>query len=92
MKNKLTLFEKIWATLGILNSMLFVVGILVICVHEDLNETFNFHSVGCILFFPFLVYILSTLLLLIIVEIILGRVWGLNVHTFPALFEEEENT
>lgn len=81
MKNKLNIFEKISLTLGIVNAILFVVGMFIGYIWE--NEVIVMY---CIL--PIAIQLGVTILLIILFEIILCKIWGLEVHIFPSLFKE----
>ena len=81
MKNKLSIFEKISLTLGIVNAILFVVGLFIGCIWEN-------GVVGMYFILPIAIQIGVTILLIILFEIILCKIWGLEVHIFPSLFKE----
>lgn len=89
-KIKFTLFEKIFYTLGIITGCLFCVGILFVCTPEDLCKTVNFNALGEKLTLPFMIWLATTLLLLIGGELVLNRIWGLNLKIFPFVFDREE--
>jgi hypothetical protein len=79
MKNKLNIFEKISLTFGVINAILFVVGMFVGYIWE--NEVIVMY---CTL--PIAIQVGVTILLIILFEIILCKIWGLEVHIFPSLF------
>ena len=81
MKNKLSIFEKISLTLGIVNAILFGVGLFIGCVWGG-------EVIGMYLILPILIQLGVTILLIILFEIILCKIWGLEVHIFPSLFKE----
>lgn len=89
-KIKFTLFEKIFYTLGIISGCLFCVGILFACTLEGLCKTVDLNALGEKLMLPFLIWLVTALLLLIGGEIILSRIWGLNLKMFPSIFDREE--
>lgn len=76
---ELTLFEKIWITLLIVNVILLVIGVPII-------YTFN-ETIGLIMTLPLLIQLIVTLLLVMIVELILCKIWNLDCHIFPSLFK-----
>lgn len=75
---ELTLFEKIWVTLLIVNAFLSLIG----CILISLNVNFGF-----ILFLPLIIQIITMIVLVIIIEIILHNIWNLDCHIFPSLFK-----
>lgn len=89
-KIKFTLFEKIFYTLGIISGCLFCVGILFVCTIEGLCKTVDLNALGEKLTLPFLIWLVTTLLLLIGGEVILNRIWGLSLKIFPFIFDREE--
>lgn len=89
-KIKFTLFEKIFYTLGIITGCLFCVGVFFVTFSEDLCKTIDFHILGEKLSLPFMAWVATTLLLLIVGEVILNRIWGLNLKIFPFVFDREE--
>lgn len=80
MKNNFSISEKISLTLGIVNMILFVIGVIVCYIWEN--------NVGIYLILPFVIQLGVSLLLIILFEIILCKIWGLEVHVFPTLFKE----
>lgn len=89
-KIKFTLFEKIFYTLGIISGCLFCVDLLSVCTIEDLCKTVDLNALGEKLTLPFLIWLVTTLLLLIGGEVILNRIWGLSLKIFPFIFDREE--
>lgn len=87
----MTIFEKIWSSLGVINILLFVIGIVNVSVDGTLNEPFNFHLLGSVLMAPMLFQLGITLFLLIIDEVILCKIWKLDLHVFPSLFGEDQD-
>lgn len=81
MKNKLSIFEKISLTLGIVNAILFIVGMFFGCILGD-------EVIGMYFIIPIAIQLGVTILLIILFEIILCKIWGLEVHIFPSLFKE----
>lgn len=79
MENKLSLFEKITLTLGVINAILFVVGLY--CALITKNEDFVLWFV-----LPLAIQLGLTVILFVIVEIILYRIWGCDIHIFPSLY------
>lgn len=80
MKNKFSIFEKISLTLGIVNIILFIIGVLVCYVWEN--------DVGIYLILPSVIQFGVSVLLIILFEVILCKIWGLEIHIFPTLFKE----
>ncbi len=89
-KIKFTLFEKIFYTLGIISGCLFCVGMLFACTLEGLCKTVDLNALGEKLMLPFLVWLVTTLLLMIGGEVVLNRIWGLGLKVFPSIFDREE--
>lgn len=89
-KIEFTLFEKIFYTLGIISGCLFCIGIFFVTFSEDLCKTIDFHTPGEKLSLPFMAWLVTALLLLIIGEVILNRIWGLSLKIFPFIFDREE--
>ena len=89
-KIKFTLFEKIFYTLGVISGCLFCVGILFACTLEGLCKTVDLSALEEKLMLPFLIWLLTALLLLIGGEVILNRIWSLNLKIFPSIFDREE--
>jgi len=81
MKNEFSVFEKITLTFGLINFILFVVGASVGGIWE--NE-----KLGLILVLPFAFQLVICLILALFVEVILNKIWGLDVHIFPSVFKE----
>ena len=75
----LTLFEKIFCTLGVINIILFLSGMIIQMVWE--KTWFLFFIM------PLCVQLAVSLLLLIVVELILSGIWGMDIHVFPSLFD-----
>lgn len=80
MKNKFSIFEKISLTLAIVNIILFIVGIFICYVWEN--------DIGIYLILPSVIQFGVSGLLIILFEVILCKIWGLEVHVFPTLFKE----
>lgn len=89
-KIKFTLFEKIFYTLGVISGCLFCIGILFACTLEGLCKTVDLNALGEKLMLPFLIWLLTVLLLLIGGEVVLNRIWSLNLKIFPSIFDREE--
>lgn len=89
-KTKFTLFEKIFYTLGIISGCLFCTGIFFIAFSEDLCKTIDFHTLGEKLCLPLMTWTVTALLLLIVGEVILNRIWGLNLKIFSFFFDIKE--
>ena len=75
-----TLFEKIFLTLGIINVILFFVGIVINLVWD--KAWFIFLTLP--LYIQFGVF----LVMLIVFEVILCGIWGMDIHVFPNIFKE----
>ena len=80
MKNKFSIFEKISLTLAIVNMILFIVGIFICYVWEN--------GIGIYLILPSVIQFVISGLLIILFEVILCKIWGLDLHVFPTLFKE----
>ena len=80
MKNKFSVFEKISLTLAIVNIILFIVGIFICYVWEN--------DIGIYLILPSVIQFGVSGLLIILFEVILCKIWGLDLHVFPTLFKE----
>ena len=80
MKNKFSIFEKISLTLAIVNIILFIVGIFICYVWEN--------DIGIYLILPSVIQFGISGLLIILFEVILCKIWGLDLHVFPTLFKE----
>ena len=80
MKNEFTVFEKITLTFGLINFILFVVGAFV--------GGFWSNDLGLILVLPIAFQLVICLILALFVEVILNKIWGLDVHIFPSVFKE----
>lgn len=81
MKNTLTVIEKITLTFLAVTFPMFAIGIFVNLIWE--NET-----VGLYLILPFSICVGIILILAFIFELLLCRIWGLDLHVFPSLFKE----
>ena len=75
----LTLFEKIFCTLGVINIILFLSGMIIQMVWEKTWSLF--------FIMPLYVQLVVSLLLLIVVELILSGTRGMDIHVFPSLFD-----
>lgn len=75
----LTLFEKIFCTLGVINTISFLSGMIIQFVWEKTWFIF--------LIMPLCVQLIVSLLLLIVVELILNGIWRIDIHVFPSLFD-----
>ena len=80
MKKGLNIFEKISLTLAVLNVILFIAGFFV-------GMLFN-EDIGLILVLPIAIQLVVEGLLFIIIDIVLCKIWGLEVHLFPSLYVE----
>lgn len=74
-----TLFEKIFLTLGIINVILFFVGIVINFVWDKAWVIF--------LTLPLYIQFGVFLVMLIVFEVILCGIWGMDIHVFPSLFD-----
>lgn len=81
MKNTFTIIEKITLTLLAITFPVFMIGITVGFIWG--NET-----IGLYLMLPLFVCVGIILILVFIFELILCRIWGLDLHAFPSLFKE----
>jgi ABC-type transport system involved in cytochrome c biogenesis permease subunit len=81
MKNTLTVIEKITLTFLAITFPMFVIGIFVGSIWG--NET-----IGLYLVLPFAICIGIIATLAFIFELLLCRIWGLDLHVFPTLFKE----
>lgn len=75
-----TLFEKIFFTLGIINAIMLIVGSVINFVWDKAWSMF--------LILPLYIQFVVFLVMLIVVEVILCGIWGLDLHVFPSLFKE----
>lgn len=80
MKNTLTLIEKITLTFLAITFPVFIVGITVTYIWDE--------TIGIYLMLPLYVCVGIILILAFIFELILCRIWGLDLHVFPSLFKE----
>ena len=80
MKNKFSLFEKIYATTGIVNLMLFITGLWIECIFAN--------KIALILICPIVVQVVLTGFLVLLFEVILNKIWGCDIHIFPSVFKE----
>ena len=83
-KNQLTLFEKIFATTGIINAVLAFIG--VVMLNFDIKQ-----QIVLLFITPILIQLLLGIIIILKVEIIFNMIWGIDVHAFPSLFGEEES-
>jgi ABC-type transport system involved in cytochrome c biogenesis permease subunit len=81
MKNTFTVIEKIALTLLAITFPLFVIGIFIVCIWGK-------EMIGLYLVLPFGVCVGIVLILAFIFELLLCRIWGLDLHVFPSLFKE----
>lgn len=72
-----TLFEKIFLTLGIINTIMFIVGTVIKFVWDKAWSIF--------LILPVYIQLAVFLVILIVVELILCKIWGMDIHVFPSL-------
>lgn len=79
MKNTFTVIEKVALTFLAITFSMFIIGIFVGGIWG--NET-----VGLYLILPFGICVGIILILAFIFELILCRIWGLDIHVFPSLF------
>ena len=82
MKNNFSLFEKIYATTGIVNLILFITGIFAVYIFGDDIALF------LILICPIAVQFVITGFLVLLFEVILNKIWGCDIHIFPSVFKE----
>jgi len=80
MKTRYSLFEKISMTLGVINGLLFMVGLC-------LGFIFGNERVGVYFLLPLGIQLVITMLLFILVEVIIYKIWGCDKHIFPSLFK-----
>ena len=80
MKKGLNIFEKISLTLAVLNAILFIAGFFVGMLFSE--------DIGLILVLPIAIQLVVEGLLFIIIDIVLCKIWGLEVHLFPSLYVE----
>ena len=80
MKKGLNIFEKISLTLAVLNAILFIAGFFVGLLFSE--------DIGLILVLPIAIQLVVEGLLFIIIDIVLCKIWGLEVHLFPSLYVE----
>lgn len=81
MKNKLTVVEKVTLTFLAITFPIFIIGFFVGSIWG--NET-----VGIYLVLPFGICVGIVVILGFVFELILCRIWGLDLHIFPSLFKE----
>lgn len=72
-----TLFEKIFLTLSIINAIMFIVGSVIKFVWDKAWSMF--------LILPVYIQFAVFLIILIVVEVILCGIWGMDIHVFPSL-------
>lgn len=77
-----TLFEKIYWTCTIVNTILFAAG-LVMAIAE-LNTT-----LVIIFMTPFMLQVILILLYFLVVEVILNYIWGFSIDLFPSFIKNE---
>lgn len=82
MKNTLTVIEKITLTFLAVTFLMFLAGIFVKCSIWE-NET-----VALYLVLPFIICVGIIFILAFVFELLLCRIWGLDLHVFPSLFKE----
>jgi hypothetical protein len=75
----LTLFEKIFCTLGVVNVLMFLAGMVVQMVWEK--------SWSLFLILPLCIQFVVSIILLIVVELVLCGIWNMDIHVFPSLFD-----
>ena len=80
MKNTLTLIEKITLTLLAITFPMFMIGITVIYIWDE--------TIGLYLMLPLFVCVGIILTLVFIFELVMCRIWGLDLHVFPSVFKE----
>lgn len=78
MKNTLTVIEKITLTLLAITFPVFMIGVTVMYIWDE--------TIGIYLMLPLFVCVGIILILAFIFELILCRIWGLDIHVFPSLF------
>lgn len=81
MKNTFTFIEKITLTFLAITCPMFVIGIFFGCI-------LGLETIALYLMLPFGVCISIVLILTFIFELLLCRIWGLDLHIFPSLFKE----
>lgn len=80
MKNTLTVIEKITLTLLAITFPMFMIGVTVMYIWDE--------TIGFYLMLPLFVCVGIILTLVFIFELVLCRIWGLDLHVFPSLFKE----
>lgn len=80
MKNTLTVIEKVTLTLLAITFPVFMIGVTVMCIWDE--------AIGFYLMLPLYVCVGIILTLVFIFELVLCRIWGLDLHVFPSLFKE----
>ena len=80
MKNTLTVIEKITLTLLAITFPIFMIGVTVMYIWDE--------TIGVYLMLPLFVCIGIILILVFIFELILCRIWGMDIHVFPNIFKE----
>lgn len=78
----MTVFEKIYFTLLIINFVLLILGGML-----QISESYSVCYIGTFLVYPFTIQFLLTLLY-IIVKVIL-MIWGIELHWFPSVVIKE---
>lgn len=81
MENTFTIIEKITLTLLAITFPVFMIGVTVIFIWGK-------ETIGLYLMLPLFVCVGIILILAFIFELILCRIWGLDLHVFPSLFKE----
>ena len=81
MKNTFTVIEKVTLTFLAITFPMFIIGIFVGSIWG--NET-----IGLYLVLPFGVCVGIILILAFVFELLLCRIWGMDIHVFPSLFKE----
>ena len=79
MKNTLTVIEKLTLTFLAITFPMFVIGVSV-------GSIWGNERIGLCLVLPFAICVGITLILAFIFELLLCRIWGLDLHIFPSLF------
>ena len=80
MKNTFSVIEKVELTLLAITFLMFMIGGTVMFIWDEI--------IGLYLMLPLFVCVGIILFLAFIFELILCRIWGLDLHIFPSMFKE----
>lgn len=80
MKNTFSVIEKITLTLLAIAFLMFMIGVTVMFIWDE--------TIGLYLMLQLFVCVGIILFLAFIFELVLCRIWGLDLHIFPSLFKE----